>query len=299
MGMSRYVLLVGLVVSLGCRSREPEQPIRPGFEATAERGRPVALHYSWELGADLKPQSPDLQAFVHFLVGKRIVFTDDHVPVPPPAEWKPGSTYRYVRTRFIVAPEGAGDLEVRMGLYDPKANRRLSLTGKHAGMQEYSVGRVVLGSAPVEIPLVHREGWYQEDRSADGSERAWTARLARTTFANPRRDVIVYVEADTNAAAFKVAPTLTVRVGAYGSSAPVNMTTLGVQGFRFPAEALGSGDSAELRLSTTETFVPRALGINVDDRELGLLVHRLAVVPAAEPVPDSLPIAVAQRLAMD
>jgi hypothetical protein len=285
-----------LAAPWACHREGPGLPIRPGFQAqAAQRGRPVVLYYSWELGAQALPPGPGYRAFVHFLDGGRVVFADDHLPVPAPASWKPGTSYRYARARFLEVPDTTRELEVRMGLYDPAANRRLALEGKHAGMQEYSVGRLAVDSPPVAIPLVYREGWYLEDRGADGHQRIWTARTARTTFDNPRRDVVVYLESESNPAAFKTDPTLSVQIGDYAATAPVDLSGPSIAGFRFPAEALGGGDSAEVRVSTSATFVPRALGLNVDDRELGLLVSRLEVVPASEPVPEAVRVAGARR----
>jgi hypothetical protein len=285
-----------LTASWGCRVEAPGRPIRPGFQGQrAQRGRPVVLNYSWDLGAQAVPPGSGYLAFVHFLDGGRVVFTDDHVPVPPPTTWKPGTSYRYARVRFLDVPDTTRELEVRMGLYDPAGSRRLTLEGKHAGMHEYSVGRLAVGSPLVAIPLVYRGGWYLEDPGADGHQRIWTARTARTTFDNPRRDVIIYLESESNRAAFKTAPTMSVQIGDYGATAPVDLAGPSVAGFRFPAEALGAGDSAEVRVSTSETFIPRQLGLNVDDRELGLLVSRLEVVPASEPVPEPLRIVDARR----
>jgi hypothetical protein len=46
------------------------------------------------------------------------------------------------------------------------------------------------------------------------------------------------------------------------------------------AEYLGSDEWTDLRLSLNESFVPKALGINQDERELGVLVYHLFIAEA-------------------
>jgi hypothetical protein len=296
--MTRRLLLPIAALLLACRAEVPRgEPIRPGLAAgETRRDRPFSLRYSWTVGDGASRLGPDTRAFVHFRANGRLVFADDHVPVPPPSEWEPGQTYRYTRTRFVPAPEGAPELEVRMGLYSPRANRRIPLLEAHTKAHEYNVGRVTLGPAPVDLPIVYREGWYVADRNPDGVIRTWTAREARATFRSPRADAIVYVEAETTFEAFASPPSLTVSVGEYQVTVPIESGAVAVRGFRFPAAALGGGRSTDLWLTLSESFVPRDRGENADHRALGLFVNHLSVVPASEPVPPELAIADAAPL---
>jgi hypothetical protein len=67
---------------------------------------------------------------------------------------------------------------------------------------------------------------------------------------------------------------------------------------RVAAADLGDGEWVDLRLSTSESFVPKNLEppLNNDDRELGFNVYHLYVVEAAqagavEGVVDAVPLA--------
>ena len=46
---------------------------------------------------------------------------------------------------------------------------------------------------------------------------------------------------------------------------------------RFKADQLGTGEWVDMKLTMSHSFVPKALGLNQDDRELGLLVYHLFV----------------------
>jgi hypothetical protein len=183
-----------------------------------------------------------------------------------------------------------------MGLFSPGANRRIPLIAAHTTAHEYNVGRLALGPSPLELPIVYREGWYTADRNPDGVIRTWTAREARATFRNPHADAIVYVEGETTAGAFAATPTLTVSVGEYQATVPVEPGVIALRGFRFPAAALGGGKYADLWLTMSESFVPRDRDESADHRVLGLFVHHLGVVPAREPAPPELTLAEAAPL---
>jgi len=288
------VLLLGGAIA-GCRAAaDPALPIRPAIASTdVLRGRPTVVRYSWAVGALSAPLPKDVRAFVHFLANGRIVFTDDHVPEQPPSEWQAGRTYEYARTRFVPAPEGVAELEVRMGLYRPAADTRVALQGDHARTHEYSVGRVAVRAPAAALPVVYREGWYIP---GEGTVSSWTAREARVTFRNPHDGAIVYLEAETNGAAFATPPTLTLQAGEYAATLPVPGSDLFLAAVRFPAEALGGGRSSDMRLVMSASFVPRASGVGVDQRELGLLVHRLSVAPAREGVPEGFAVTEAVHL---
>ena len=65
------------------------------------------------------------------------------------------------------------------------------------------------------IFLVYKDGWHTPSpRPQNPSlERTWTKKDALVSFKNPKKDIVVYLEADTNAKAFDAPPVLTVAVG--------------------------------------------------------------------------------------
>ena len=92
---------------------------------------------------------------------------------------------------------------------------RVALKGEDAGLHEYSVGKMELLPQTENIFLVYKEGWHNPESSAQNPslERTWTKKDALVSFKNPKKDIIVYLEADTNAKAFDQPPVLTVAVG--------------------------------------------------------------------------------------
>jgi hypothetical protein len=215
-----------------------------------------------------------------------LLFNDDHVPQPPPSQWEPGKSYSYTRTFFIPNYPYSGDVEVRMGLY-PATGRgeRLVLKGEDAGLREYRVFKLKL-LPPYDNPLwlVQKDGWHTAETTPQnpGLEKQWTKREAVCNFKNPKKDVVVYLEADTNSKAFPQPPVLTVAVnGKAGVTIPIENSQIFLKKIRVKAADLGDGEWVELRLMMNQSFVPKALGMNQDERELGLLVYHLFAGEAA------------------
>src|SRR5262249_14087219 len=128
------------------------------------------------------------------------------------------------------------------------------------------------------IYLVQKEGWHSVETSpqSPSQERQWTKREALVSFKNPKKDVILYLEADTNFKAFPKPPVLTVSVNnATGLVVPIENSEVFMKKLRVKAADLGTQDWVDLRLTMNDSFVPKALGINSDDRELGLMVYHL------------------------
>jgi hypothetical protein len=102
------------------------------------------------------------------------------------------------------------------------------------------------------------------------------------TFANPMRDVRVYLSVDQPAAAFADPQRVEIRVGQTvvdSFNLPAGETELR----RIPVQAsqLGTGEMVEMTVAVDKTFVPAsvpALG-STDSRELGIRVFRAFVQP--------------------
>jgi hypothetical protein len=71
---------------------------------------------------------------------------------------------------------------------------------------------------------------------------------------------------------------LTLAVGGKaGVKIPIESAEVFLKKIRVKAEHLGSEEWTDLRFSLNQSFVPKALGINQDDRELGVMVYHLFV----------------------
>ena len=284
------VALLG-VMSASCLGKKSEKVvnIEPSVSFNQERaalGSPVEITYTWKVGSDVPKMAEDYRALVHFLDSHEVMlFEDDHVPVPPPTQWQAGQTYTYKRTKFIPIYPYVGDVQIRMGMY-PQDGRgeRLALKGEDAGLREYKVGKMVLQPQTENIFLVYKEGWHNPEASPQNPsvERTWTKKDALVSFKNPKEDVVIYLEADTNAKAFAAPPVLTLSVnGNTGVQIPIENSDPFLKKIRVKAADLGTDEWVDLRLAMSESFVPKAKGVNAhDDRELGLLVHHLFVAEA-------------------
>ena len=73
------------------------------------------------------------------------------------------------------------------------------------------------------IFLVYKDGWHNPEPHPENPaiERTWTKKEALVSFKNPKKDVVVYLEADTSPKFFPEPPVLTVAVGTkVGSCCP-------------------------------------------------------------------------------
>ncbi len=291
LGRSGWRILVAVAAFLAlipafnaCRRRKTADvnAIVPSFSVNRPRaplGSAVEITYNWSVEPSAKKLGKDYKALVHFLDAHGVMlFDDDHMPTPPTTAWEPGKSYGYTQTKFIPIYPYVGPSEIRMGLY--RDRERVALKGEDAGMQEYKIGHEV----------------------------TWTKKDALVSFKNPKKDVIIYLEADTNSKAFHAPPVLTIAVaGKVGLVVPIESSEVFLKKIRVKAADLGSDEWVDLRLSMNQSFVPKLKGVNAtDDRELGLLVYHLYVgeadklgsvpgvvdaVPVSLPAPSASPAA--------
>jgi len=281
------VSLAALALLPACNRRKPAEvnDIIPKFEVNRPRaplGSAIEVTYTWQNEASAKKLAQDHRAFVHFLDSHKVLlFDDDHVPVPPVTSWEPGKSYSYTRTKFIPIYPYVGDVDVRVGLQPVGRGERVALKAEDAGLHEYSVAKMELLPQTENIFLVYKEGWHNPESSAQNPslERTWTKKDALVSFKNPKKDIIVYLEADTNAKAFEQPPVLTVAVGGKsGLVVPIENSEVFLKKIRVKAADLGDQEWVDLRLSMNQSFIPKAKGVNpTDDRELGLMVYHLYV----------------------
>ena len=263
----------------------------------------VEITYTWELEPTAKKLTQDHHAFVHFVDSHGVMlFEDDHTPVPPVTAWEPGKSYSYARTKFIPVYPYVGDVDVRVGLSPVGKGERVMLKGEDAGLREFKVAKIELLPQTENIFLVYKEGWHNPESSPQNPsiERTWTKKDALISFKNPKKDVIVYLEADTNSKAFDAPPVLTVAVNnKAGATIAIPNSEVFTRKIRIKAADLGQDEWVDLRLSMNQSFVPKLKGVNThDDRELGVLVYHLYVAEAdklgsPKDVVDAVPVTVA------
>ncbi len=307
MGVALATTLTGALVLPACSRSKPVEvnPIIPSIEVSRERaplGSALEITYTWTLEPAAKKLDRDYRAMVHFLDTHEVMlFEDDHMPVPPPSTWEPGEAYSYTRTRFVPVYPYVGEVEVRMGLYPyPGRGERPALKGDDRGFREYTVATMELLPQTENIFLVYKDGWHNPETHPEnpGIERTWTKGEALVSFKNPKKDVIVYLEADTCVKCFSAPPELTVSVGDnVGRRFSVEEPSIFLKKIRVSAEDLGDEEWVDLLLKMNESFIPNQLDppLNNDDRELGLNVYHLYVADAdavgsAEGVAEAEPL---------
>lgn len=291
---SQRALVLALIplaaLSGACRRKAVEvNDVSPSITVNRPRaplGSAVEVTYTWTTGPAFNAINQDYRALVHFLdTHKVVLFTDDHAPVPPPTSWEPNKTYTYQRTVFVPVYPYVGAVTTVMGLYPASGKgERVAMKGEDVALRAYKVATMELLPQTENIFLVYKEGWHHPESAPHNPslERTWTKKDALISFKNPKKDILVYLEADTNFKAFDAPPVLTMTVGNKAAlTVPIESSEVFLKKVRVKGADLGSDEWVDLRLSMNQSFVPKLKNVNShDDRELGLMVWHLYVAEA-------------------
>jgi hypothetical protein len=213
------------------------------------------------------------------------LWTDDHDPSVPTTQWKPGQVVQYTRTMFVPVVAYVGDVQVRIGLYSPRDQRRLPLAGDDAGQLSYKVATLALLPHSENVFLLFKDGWHPSEVAPDNAtvEWQWSRKVATLAFRNPKKDVNFYLHAD-NPASYAEPQTVTVKI----NGLPVDTIAVTprqelLHKTRIPAAQLGTADMVDMTLEVDKTWVPALVpGANSrDPRELGLRVFHAFVEPVS------------------
>ncbi|MGE0865486.1 MAG: hypothetical protein AB7P34_16440 [Vicinamibacterales bacterium] len=282
------VLAILAITLAGCGEAEDTTAPVGTLEVTLSRpkvalGSPVEVTYKFTPAAD----APDLgtrRMFVHFLdADEELMWTDDHEPPTPTAEWKPGQTVEYTRLMFVPSYPYVGAAQVVAGLYSPGNNERLKLTNTDRGDRSYKVVDFELLPQTENIFVIFKDGWHPAEVVSDGAGRTewqWTKKEATLSFRNPKRDVVLYLQADNPATGPNAAQQLTISVGDQVlATVPLSASENPVRTYPITAAQLGQDEMVEMKFTADKTFVP-ALDASMksgDPRELGVRVFHAFV----------------------
>jgi hypothetical protein len=247
-------------------------------------GSPVEMTYVFTVAPDAPPLGTR-KVFVHFLdANDEMMWTDDHDPPIPTAEWKPGQRVEYTRTMFVGRYPYVGAAKVVAGLYAPATNERLKFANEDRGDRSYKVADFELLPQTENVFVIFKDGWHQSEVVADGPQRTewqWTKKDATLAFRNPKRDVVLFLEADNPATSPNSADQLDVVIGDQTlATVPLRKgAPAEVRKIPIAAAQLGNADMVEIRLVADKTFVPalEAAGSTGDTRELGARVFHAFV----------------------
>jgi len=250
----------------------------------AALGSPIELTYQFEVAPDAKFDE-DYRVFVHFVdADGELMWTDDHDPVPPTTQWKPGGSIRYARTLFIPVYPYVGEAAIEVGLYEVKNQTRLPLAGPQRGQRAYKVAVMTLLPQTENVFLFFKDGWHPAEVSPENVtvEWQWTKKSATISFRNPRRDAMFYLHLDGQPGLLREPQVVTVQIG----TQMLDTFLLDLKGElirRIPitASQMGSSETVELKIGVDKTFVPAQMegGVSVDMRELGVRVFHAFVEP--------------------
>jgi hypothetical protein len=283
------IFVLVLAAAAGCTRSGDTAPVQGAMAIQLSRprvalGSPVEVTYRFTL----EPGAGALgsrKVFAHFVdADGEQMWTDDHDPPTPTADWKPGQTVEYTRTVFAPVYPYVGQARIIGGLYDPASGERVRMAGSEAGPRAYELAQLELVPQTENIFLIFKDGWHAVETAGDTSmvEWQWTKKEATITFRNPRRDAVLYFQADNPGKAATAARQVEIRLGEQvlqtvplpGADAPVLKIPVS-------ASAMGTGDMVEVRLVVDQTFVP-ALEPGAqsnDSRELGARVFHAFVQP--------------------
>lgn len=284
------VLIVAASIAPGgCSSEEAEPPpvATPSLKLSAERapaGSPLEMTYQFVV-ADNAAFSEDFRVFVHVVdTDEERMWDDDHSPPTPTSQWKPGQTIEYTRTIFVPVFPYVGDATIRVGLHSLKDQRRLTLNGENVGQHAYRVARLQLLPQTDNLFTIFKEGWHMAEAPAHdaNTEWQWTKRQATLTFKNPKRDSVLFLDADSPGRDLHSPQTVQLHLGGQ----VVEQFTLEpekreLRKIKLPGALMGDAELAELQIAVDPPFVPQAVsgGKSKDTRELGIRVFHAYVDP--------------------
>ena len=278
--VSACVLAALAVTISGCSKAEDTTPAVGTMQVSLSRpkvalGSPVEVTYRFTLAQDA-PNLGARRVFVHFLdADEELMWTDDHEPPTPTADWKPGQTIEYTRSMFIPSYPYVGAAKVAAGMYSPANNERLKFSNDDRGDRSYKVVDFELLPQTENIFVIFKDGWHPAEVVTEGAGRTewqWTKKDATIAFRNPKRDVTLVLQVDNPASGPNSAQQVTVQIGDQViTTIPLSATASPVLKFPVTAAQLGTGDMVEMKFTADKTFVP-ALESSMksgDPRELG------------------------------
>jgi hypothetical protein len=273
----------------GCsRKADTTPPVAtPSLTLSHDRspaGSPLELTYKFVVANDAH-FAEDYRVFVHIVdTDEEQMWTDDHNPPVPTTQWKPGQTVEYSRTIFVPVFPYVGDATIQMGLHSMKDQKRLVLSGEDVGQHGYKVAKLQLLPQTDNLFTVFKDGWNPAEAVAQDSavEWQWTKKQATLAFKNPKKDSILYFDADSPEP--KLHPSQHVQItlgGQVVEEYTLEPDTRALRKIKLPGALMGTADLSELQISVDPTFVPMTVtnGASKDPRELGIRVFHAYVDP--------------------
>jgi hypothetical protein len=278
-----------IAVTACTRKRETEPPVAtPSFTINHPRaalGSPVEITYRFVVAPDAPKFQEDYLAMVHFLdADEEMMWTDDHLPQPPPSQWKPGQTVEYKRTMFVPIYPYVGEATVQMGLYSKTTGKRLPLAGIDSGQRAYKVATVQILPQTENVFLIYKDGWHPTEVAENNAavEWQWTKKEATLAFRNPKKPSTFYLHLDHPGGTFNDPQRVEVTLGGQTiDSLTLNPKDEFIRKVQLTPAQLGTADMVEIKITVDKTFVPALMPAanSRDPRELGVRVFHAFIEP--------------------
>ncbi|MBI2566482.1 MAG: hypothetical protein HYV63_05565 [Candidatus Schekmanbacteria bacterium] len=302
------VLLLATVTVSACQ-RSRETPSGPRLALSSKVELPsdqiqtpgvFVAEYIHHPGTDFAPP-PKAMVYAHFVDERgRILFQDDHAPLPPMSEWKPGSTISYRRLIYAPPLELDSRLTVVVGVYDPVPDgARYQLAGgdsRDAVPASLAATRSIIPFTPIEgLDTIFLEGWYapEFDPVSDNHWR-WSGPKSVASVPRPKRDSVLFLSGSVPATEFAAPANVKLLINGQELA---SITPDGTFVFMkaVPPALLGEQPRADLTVTCDQSFVPAAKGGSSDTRQLSVLMRVLHVqegIPAGfSPTDDTVSLA--------
>jgi len=292
MKIIRIAVLVAAAASIySCRHKPPPEPgvATPTVKLSHEKaplGSPVDVTYRFDVASTAPAFKEDYKVFVGVVdADQELMWTDDHDPLVPTTQWKPGQTVEYTRTVFIPVYPYVGEAAIHMGLYSPTTQKRVSLTGQDAGQHAYNVAKLQLLPQTENIYTVVTDGWHGPETPPNNPRLEWQwtkKRQAKLAFKNPKKDCLFYFDLDNPSSTFPEGQHVQVKLRDEVIDEFVLLPNHELlRKIPLAAAQLGAEEMAELTIEVDKTFVPALLpaSTNKDPRELGIRVFHVYIEP--------------------
>jgi len=245
------------------------------------------ISYNWKLKEGIFEYDPDYQVFVHFWQESTdmMLLQDDH-PLPwKAADWKPGATLAYTHEDlyipnfidYLSLDYGSQEtIILSAGIYHPdRADSKKTLLRKE----------LKINPRPMDYPkITYARGWYPEEtmeyQTVDPWKCSWrwTKQEADLIADNMHQDLELHVYGQVRADLLEGQE---VEILIQGT--PIDRfnpdQNIFQKVYRLKKEDLGEGDEFIIGINTNQTFVPARVEDSADERELGVRIMLINLLP--------------------
>jgi len=245
------------------------------------------ITYKWELKKGIFNYDPDYKIFVHFWQNskKSMLIQDDHEPEWNVENWKSGAEIEYTHENIYIPDfidyfdlnfEGKEKVTLTVGLWKPNTeNSKIIVHEEELEFEPRSM----------DYPeITYAEGWYPEEKYGYDIDSPWkyswkwTKKQASVIADNVRKDLKLYFYGGVDKSIFKDQK-VTVKINDEVLDEFIPEEGKFKKIYELKQEELGGRDEFRIFIETNKTFIPSKIKDSEDNRELGIQVFLLNLMP--------------------